>query len=329
MSDDELVELPEAAPPPLVLAHDYHSASGWPDFFSMVGHRYDATVGFAPPENMESWVVLYRHGEVTVTWPKTDWYTRTWMSPTGVVYVTDAAGAVHVNRNVREHPHAWETFPLRPVLTGVWGISDDVVFAWGKLGTDAPIFRWDGKTWTEIPNTGALVFTMHGTAPDAIYASCDEGVLSRWDGHAWHRVPIPTEQRIPGVFVVSPDEVYASGNVGMLLEGSSHGWGKVTEWKSTLTAVAMFAGTLWIAGGESGLLRRATRSGNVLEVVDPEVTARTFDVRGDWMLISCDYEVCATNGTEVRKGLCRGSLEALLAATPPMWLPAQRAYLGE
>lgn len=324
MTHDELVEVPTPPEEPLELAYEYHSASGWPDLFTMVGHRYDKTVGFAPPENMESWVVIYHRGEVTVALPKTDWYTRTWMSPSGVVYVTDAAGAIHVNRDVREHPQTWETFDVRPVMTGVWGLADDLVFAWGKIGRDAPIFRWDGRSWTEMPDLGVLVFSMHGIRADEIYAACDEGVLARWDGHAWHRVQIPTTERVPGVYVVGPDELYASGNAGTLMEGSAHGWGKISEWSCCLSAVAALDGQLWVAGGETGLLRRSARNSNVLEVADPEIVARAFDVRGSWMLISCDQEVCATNGTELRRGACRGALETALSATPPLWLPARR-----
>jgi hypothetical protein len=134
---------------------------------------------------------------------------------------------------------------------------------------------WDGRSFREIPSPG-LVISLHGIAPDFVYAVGAEGMISRWDGTAWKRVPGPTRSMLSSVYVASPDEMYAVGPGRKLLQGSVHGWVEVLTAPFGLHAVTKFAGDVLVGAGLDGLhrLRR-----NELEPVDPDIATMRFDSR--------------------------------------------------
>lgn len=286
---------------PEVLDSFYFSASG-PSFSTcaFLGQRYVADYGFKPHEG-ESWVMANAGSATAVrTTPcfgTTSWLTRLWRAPSGTVFVSNAnEGLVMRFTDVGEPTQHWEEMPLDAAMSGVWGLDERRVWAWGTRHPATPVlYRFDGRAWSEVPAPDFQVRALHGLAPDFLYAVGVQGGVARWDGRAWLHYPMPSDETLVSVFVAGPDEVYASGASGGLYEGSAHGWGKIAQGALPLTplyAVAKWKGQLWVAGGALGLLRRVGIT-DELEKVKPNLKCFDLDARGE-LLISCEHFVVST-----------------------------------
>ncbi len=290
----------------------YHRASG-SSFSSCVylGQRHYENCD--DPDESDFWVLGNRQKglestTITIFFSWKDWLTGIWRSPAGVVYVTDATvRAVHRYDDIYDLARPPVDFPLETALEGVWGLDDRNVFAWGtrknaKGDFEWPVFRYDGQRWTTLPQPGFAVMSMHGIAPDFVYAAGFNGSVGRWDGSAWRRFSGPTAEVLNSVFVAGPDEMYACGGNGIVLEGSASGWGKIAEVPEGMPAyaVAKFKGELYVGGGPLGLYRRVGSSGE-LALLKPNVQATHFDAR-DALVITCDEAIVGTADNTTFKG---------------------------
>jgi hypothetical protein len=281
----------------------YHSASGQAyDNCCFLGQRFDADRGYHPGDS-ECWVLRTRpapDGDVTVGYQygTQRWFTGLWRSLRGVVYVSDATGEMHVNPDLAadDSEKHWARHKLKASLDGVWGLDDSNVFAWGGTFDDRfSVFRWDGRSWSEMPSPGFDVRALHGLSPTLLCAVGKKGGIALWDGSQWTRMSAPLADDLVSVFVAGTDEYYATSGGGTLLEGSKHGWGKVADGPgpgTPLYAVAKWHGELWIAAGTFGLLRRKGTSAE-LEVVKSNIQANGFDAR-QALVISCFDEVAGS-----------------------------------
>ena len=306
----------------------YNSASGPSnEDCCFIGHRFVEEWGFKP-DTGESWVLHAsppaageEEGQVTLLFGVAGWFTGLWRSPAGWVYVADAAGKVHLQRDVARHgtdPDRWEEFTFDAVMLGVWGLNDQFVLAWGKIGKEGRMYRWDGARWSAMPAPGPHVHSVHGIAPDVIYAAGADGLLARWDGTAWHRIVVPTPEDLTAVFAASEDEAYAVGNAGVVLGGSTHGWGKIAQGPGPLHGVAKFKGELWIGAGELGLLRR---HGNTRRLVKAKanIHAHEFEAR-EQLVMSCPGKICGTEDGKDFSSVCEGFLAEALRHRRPLWM---------
>ncbi len=285
----------------MAIATSYYSASGPAyDRCGFLAQRYDADGGYKPGEG-ECWICTAVPGKddeavLTAHRGTTAWLTQLWRSPSGAVYVSSASGAVHMNRDPADRASKWQVPKIDAALFGIWGLDDEFVLTWGTRDQVPAMFRWDGRTWTEMPAPGFGVRAVHGVAQDLVYAVGLGGGVARWDGGAWRSMRTPTREILASVFVVDADEVYAVGNRGAVLEGSAAGWGKIGDGPGLpgpLAAVAVFQGKLWIGAWTLGLFRRAARS-NRFEPLKPNLHAVHLDVRGS-LVISCDDMIAGTD----------------------------------
>src|SRR6185503_14559732 len=133
--------------------YKYIKASGAAANDCMVlGYRTLCGVPFSPFE-MESWVIHFRpegakSDEVVLVYEygKAGWLTGLWRSEEGTVYVADSEGLISTWRDLgpqRREEDAWEEVKLDARLRGVWGLSDECVFTWGRVGEDYRMFRYD------------------------------------------------------------------------------------------------------------------------------------------------------------------------------------------
>jgi hypothetical protein len=289
----------------------YFSGSG--SFFAgccFIAQRYDRATGFKSGEG-ESWVFDMRDGAdgkslFTNVAASDSWFTALWRSPAANVYVTDAdlaeVHSAHIppgSANV-----TWRRTRLDSPLYGIWGLDDGCIFAWGStFQKDYPLFRFGGGAWNRVGDPGFRIYSMHGTAPDLIYAVGDSGRIARFDGRGWQAFPSPTSELLTSVFVVGGDEIYACGRQGSLLEGSSTGWGKIAEGPGLpgpLLAVVKWQEQVWVGAGRFGLLRRVGLT-DQLEVIKPNIPAEAFDARDD-MLITCPDFLAGTKDGKAFKG---------------------------
>jgi hypothetical protein len=158
---------------------------------AFLGERHDA-MRKGPQPNLDESIVgtitpQKEPGQVYLDMPIIStqyWFAGVWLSESGNLYVATEEKAVlrlpdafRRGRNV----DSFEKFPVPSLLGGVWGLSDDSVFTWGIRAVgkkqDYPVFRFDGKSWKEMPALEFEVQAMHGISPDCIWAvGKDSGV---------------------------------------------------------------------------------------------------------------------------------------------------------
>ena len=170
---------------------------------SPAGEPFDPATG-------ESWVTQGKAGTLTTHLEKAGWYTDLWRSEAGLVYVTDAGG--FIQQTSAPDATTWSTHTVPGVLVGVWGLSDEHVFAWGLRGKSDFMVRWDGKAWADMPAPQGGIVAIHGTRPDLLFAVGDGGLIARWDGVRWTDMSAPSDEPLRSVFVAADDEVWACGN---------------------------------------------------------------------------------------------------------------------
>jgi hypothetical protein len=280
-----------------------------------IGQRFDGDRGFRPRES-ESWILCNEPGDggvkTSLHIPSSTWYEAVWRSPSGQVFLADAVNRA-VYRCARlsdDEGGLWRDDRFPAAIHGVWGLSDDAVFAWGGNREGFPMFRWNGDAWAAMPAPGFEVFALHGTAPSCLWAVGDAGQVAFWDGGRWYPFPTPTRENLNAVFVCERDRVFATGVQGSLLEGATHGWTKVCDGPVPglpLFAVAWWGDALWVGARQWGLLRRVGRSAN-LEVVKPNLWATALEARTN-LLITAPRVIVSTADGEAFWGAGTGVLD--------------------
>jgi eukaryotic-like serine/threonine-protein kinase len=109
-------------------------------------------------------------------------------------------------------------------LLGVAATSADSAWAVGCAGTKctkALTLRWNGTTWTQVPNPSpagsrleTVTATPDGTAWAIGYTGNNDTLIMRWNGTAWIRVPSPnfgTDGYLVSVTGASADSAWAVG----------------------------------------------------------------------------------------------------------------------
>jgi len=218
---------------------------------------------------------------------------------------------VNADPGLRAAP--WETVSLRGTVTGVWGIDDKCVFAWGIKAKTTVLHRFDGATWSEIESPGE-VNAMHGLSPKLVYAVGRRGLISRWDGKRWNKVQSPTQAVLSDVFVADEDEMYAVGD-GIVLQGSVHGWAHLADADTHLFGVRKWKGKVWIGGASEGLMKIER---DKLVSVDPELQAERLDARGELLVASPGALAFSTDGKTFKK-LPASKLDGLFQNEKPLW----------
>ena len=148
-------------------------------------------------------------------------YSDLFRLPSGRVYVATVTGEVESNDDpVRGTP--W-TRHREINATRIWGLSDDLVFAWSTVRKEVHVF--DGSRWTThaVPDR---IYDIHGTSPDLIMAA--GFFIGRWDGSSFAPMSAGPRPVFTQVHVVSEDEMYANYDRRAIWEGSVYGWAERT-----------------------------------------------------------------------------------------------------
>lgn len=275
--------------------------------------RFDAKYGFKPSEG-ESWIMRSAAGKLYSLYGGLAWFTGLWRSPAGHVYVSSADSAVVVNAAPGVRAGPWKEHKVQGTLSGVWGLDDRFVLAWGIHRGKGIMHRFDGTRWSEIESPGE-VYGVHGIAPNLVYAVGVQGLISRWDGARWQKVPSPTRAVLSDVFVADESEMYAVGD-HVVLQGSAHGWTEVVEGASHMFGVAKWKGVVFVGGAGAGLLKLAR---NKLVPVDPEINAERIDARGELIVSSPGAIAVSADGKEFKK-LKVKAVEDLYKDRKPSWV---------
>ena len=307
----------------------YLSASGTSyEDAVFIGQRFDADRGFRPRES-ESWILCNEPADggvkTSLHIPSSTWYEAVWRSPSGQVFLADPVNrAVYRCERLSDAEGGmWNDHRFPAAIHGVWGLSDDAVFAWGGHGERFPMFRWNGDAWTDMPDPGFEVFALHGTSPTCLWAVGDAGQVAFWDGGRWYPFSTPTRENLNAVFVCERDRAFATGVHGSLLEGGTRGWTKIADGPAphSLFAVAWWGDALWVGARQGGLLRRVGRT-STLEVVKPNIWATALEA-GTNLLITAPRVIASTADGATFLGAGTGVLDRHTDGRPLRWFRSE------
>jgi hypothetical protein len=276
--------------------------------------RFDEKYGFKPDAG-ESWIFQQDGKDTHALRGQLGWYTGLWRSPSGRAYVSVSNGEILVNPDPRPRAAPWQTQRVPATLAGIWGLNDELIFAWGLRGSDAVAYRFDGIGWKELPAPPGEVVGMHGTSDKLVYAAGRDGLLARWDGKGWTKAVSPARGVLSAVFVVDEDEMYAVGPNRQLLQGSTRGWTEILEGPGPLFGVAKWKNEVWVGAAEHGLMKLA---GTKLVPVKPNIKAEKLDARGG-LVISSPLAIAGTNDGVAFTGAQIPALAKLVEKNPPAW----------
>jgi hypothetical protein len=204
-------------------------------------------------DDREYWVsYVYDHESITkegkLLYEEEVWLTDLWRSPSGRIYASAEGGAIHTFENGQ-----WQDTQtrVRSMITSVWGIDDDHVWATSK----GVILRQQGREWTHVSEGhGVYIDRLHGIAADNLYAVGRRGLMLHWNGREWRRVELPTNMHIHAVYAVAADRVCAVCAEGVVLLGAGEEWEVVrTEDDLEFLDVVAFRDTIYLAGSHRGL----------------------------------------------------------------------------
>ena len=275
-------------------AYELNQASGLDlEACSCVCHRWEAGFPMAL-DNGESWIVDFHGDDNLVERQVPALFTGLWRSATGVVFAAHRGGRMFRRPALGE---PWSIFQLADSLYGVWGLSDDHVYAWGLVAGDHAMFHYDGESWSRMEAPPSSVVSIHGLAPDLLMAVGDRGMICSWNGRSWTRTHSPIRTALSSVFVVSASEMYACGpSDHTLLEGSAYGWAPILHAGFPLHAVAKFAGKIWVAAGVNGLY--TLDENHQLARAETDLTPLKFDARGTLIISAIDRVAHTPDGVE-------------------------------
>lgn len=260
-----------------------------------IGYRYIDESAIRDDE-VESWL-LQTHQDGSFGAPR-GWGTYingVWRSASGRIFMSIADGSVLTATLSGNQFNELANVELDVALTGIWGLDDQHVYAYGGA-PDRPgkIRFYDGATWTKLPDAPDWILHMHGCAPDCIYGVGQKTVF-RWDGQRWHETNLRANVSLAAVWVENPDEIYATDVGGTLFDGSSSGFVERARWEGPLDGVAKFKGTVWLGGVETGLLKLDGKT-NKIESVKPKILTRGIEARETLIIAAGNRFVFSTDG---------------------------------
>lgn len=152
------------------------------------------------------------------------------------------------------------------VLPTLWGASPTNVFAAGyRIGptgtfAEGVLYRYDGKTWSEIAKTTLEISAMWGAAPNDIWLGTRSKAILHWDGTKITQVFAPSQtvgQLMRALDGTGPKDVWAVGDqgdgTGPVRHYDGTTWTQVTgPWTGghSIRAVKAFApNDVWVGGG--------------------------------------------------------------------------------
>lgn len=296
----------------MALEHAFSSASGRTlNDCHFLTRRWDPKAD--PEEGRIESSIFMRDGDASVGLQVLHGrYSDLFRLPSGRVYVASVTGEVESNDNpVRGTP--W-TRHDGINATRVWGLSDDLVFAWSVLRKEVQVF--DGSSWTTHPLPDRI-YDIHGVSPDLIV--CAGYFVGRWDGTTFAPIAVDTQKIFTQVHVVDEDEMYANCDQRAIWEGSVYGWAERTPptGPQNIKYVAKWKDRLWVGHETQGLC--VLEDDNRLTVVKdnfPQISR--IDVRGDLLVTTKELIASSPDGLGF-KGVFMKRLKDTLASRPPIW----------
>lgn len=295
------------------LNHSFSHVSGTSDKeYCFVVHRFEGE-SFHFGEG-DGWMFQKGENGISAIFASDAQYTGLWVAKGGDYYVADITGHVFRgsgNDYVREE--------VSGVLSGIWGLSNELVYAWGFDYENSYVHLWNGTSWNDLPGFEGRISQIHGSDKDNIYATTFSGEIYYYDNNQWKRAEHPECESLAGIFVKDTDRVYAYGKQGCLLEKSKGGIFEKKELgdefnKENFQKMGYFDGSYWIS---SNVALYVLNDGK-LEKKD-DVAAISIESRND-LLFCSETDLYGVNA-ETKGGfkINVDKIKQLTSDYDPMW----------
>jgi Big-like domain-containing protein len=133
-------------------------------------------------------------------------------------------------------------------LQGVWGVSDDDIYAVGLAGL---VMHFDGTSWTPIATGNDLnMESVWASSATDVFAVGASGRIIHFDGNGWTIQNSGTTENLGEVYGNSPTNVFAVGRNGTILHYDGHSWGLLAS-GTTATLAGVWVsptGTVFVVG---------------------------------------------------------------------------------
>jgi hypothetical protein len=268
-------------------------------------------------EETESWIARVVDGQLLVVRRARGLIRSLWVSPSGRIYTAgagDQGPGVYVEETGDPYASRWVKTPLPMVYSGVFGLDDDFVFAWGGTPDETHLSFFDGASWHVLESPG-WIQAMHGVRRDLLYAVGYDGMAAWWDGAKWNRQATTTAGIISSVYVVSEDEVYATGPCRRILAGSIYGWTARLAVSWPVFDLTKWTDGVFVAAGGIGL---AKVDGNSIDVVRRDVKADRV-IAGDSLLVVTENALSETSDLTTFTAIPIEDMAAFMDQVRPPW----------
>ena len=150
----------------------------------------------------------------------------------------------------------WELqtqLPTSNSLKGVWGSSNNNVFAVGDNGT---ILHYDGNQWLALNSgTNSTLYSVWGNSADDVFAVGSNGTILHYDGFQWTAMNSNTLSTLIDIWGHSSSEVFAVGESGTILFYDGNQWTSMnSNTFDSLWGIWGHSNTDIFAVGESGTI---------------------------------------------------------------------------
>lgn len=191
-------------------------------------------------------------------YPVIDTLNSGWIDSKGQVYIVGGNGTI-----IRSIGNVWASQRSETIndLLGVFGLSDDDIWAVGKLGI---IRHWDGGAWNQsVSPTNLALYSVWGTQSDDVWAVGEATTILHWNGISWtpYNLGLPSRD-LRKLWGSGSKDIWAAGDSGMLLHWDGSQWKQVASgtsrvlfdiwgsstdniWAMGFTSVIRYNGSNW------------------------------------------------------------------------------------
>ncbi len=193
------------------------------------------------------------------------------------------------------------------LFLAVWGTGRSDVYAAGLgVGTGSGvgvIYRYDGKTWTEVKTVGFGCVDIWGTARDGIFVATSTRPVFHFDGAEWSSEYVPQiapARRSPaGIWGFSGTDLFVVGAGGGIYHFDGEKWSKMTS------GTKLFLDEVW--GSASDDVFAVGKAGTMLHYDGESWSAMESGtdvwLKDVWGTASDDVFVVGEDGTILHYGI--------------------------
>ncbi|MCP4350868.1 MAG: BACON domain-containing protein [Desulfobacterales bacterium] len=151
---------------------------------------------------------------------------------TGTITITDSKAensplTLKVTQTSTTKPLLWEKMetPVSENLSGIWGTSENNVYAVGNAGT---ILHYNGNEWAEM-STDTLYYLRNvwGNSENNVFAVGEQGTILHYDGNEqgiWTEMETRTSADLRSIWGSSGNNIFAVSKQGAILRYDGTNW---------------------------------------------------------------------------------------------------------